>query len=170
MVLSKQHARVWRERVFQRIEAIRLVIDVLANSLREAVSFEAWEAGARRSATALSTTTARLVLTRDTSRPGFDLPTCLARADHIGLDPSPACTFSLTVHLEPTISIFEAERRDAVDSRRAACVRAFAHSFCHGAFLRRSALEPTHATWGIARPCEWKHRDSQRGPSRPASI
>lgn len=103
--------KIWRDQAIRRIQALRPALVVLANSRRKDVTTEHWEDGARGSAKALAESGARLVLMRDTPRPGFDVPTCLARADYVGTDLSDACRFSLSEQLKGNLPVFEAERR-----------------------------------------------------------
>ena len=122
--LRREYAecKVWRDRAFSRIREIRPLVVVVANSHRKDVGIEEWELGARRSTTALSESGAKVVLIRDTPRPGFDAPACLARADHIGIEPARACTFSLSSQLERGVPIFETERRAVTALQRSVII------------------------------------------------
>ncbi|MDP1902567.1 MAG: acyltransferase family protein [Rubrivivax sp.] len=102
----------WRAEAVRRIAALKPDVVVLASGSRYAgVAASAWEAGARRTIAALGSAGTRIVILHDTPWPGFNVPTCLARAEHRGANPEITCAFARQKALEPGRLIFEAERR-----------------------------------------------------------
>lgn len=105
---------VWRKEAVARTLALAPAAVVLASGSRYAgVDATQWEAGARRTLKALEPSGATLVIVRDTPWPGFNVPTCLARAEHRNADPERACTFAREAALAPGLPIHQAELRAA---------------------------------------------------------
>jgi len=102
---------VWREAALKRIVELRPSLVVVANSSRHDVPAAVWEAGARKSLAALQGTGTAIALMRDTPWPGFNVPTCLARAEHRGAALESSCSFDRDDGLRPGLSLFEAERQ-----------------------------------------------------------
>lgn len=93
----------WRERVFEQLARLRPVLVVAGNSSaydpfvrRDALAQAEWQGGLSASLGRLGLVAEHVVLVRDTPRPGFHVPSCLARALSRGEDPSSACTFALS--------------------------------------------------------------------------
>jgi peptidoglycan/LPS O-acetylase OafA/YrhL len=102
----------WRIEALRRIAALEPDVVVLSSGSRYAgVAASAWEAGAKRTIGKLRSDGSALLILRDTPWPGFNVPTCLARAEHRGADPEGACAFARQGALEPGRLIFEAEQR-----------------------------------------------------------
>jgi hypothetical protein len=104
----------WRAEALRRIAEWKPVAVVLAGAgSRYTIDAEAWEEGARRTIAELAPAHSTLVILRDTPSPGFDVPTCLARAEYRGGDPGKACAFSRQQGMDPGIPFFKAEQRAA---------------------------------------------------------
>ncbi len=109
-----QECDAWRTEALRRIAALKADVVVLASGSRYAgVDAGAWEHGARRTIAALRSGGAALVILRDTPWPGFNVPTCLARAEYRGANVESACAFRSDDALAPGKPIFEAEKRAA---------------------------------------------------------
>jgi len=90
----------WREATLRRIVAMKPDVVLLASvhgyaslspePLRPSV--QEWADGTRAVIKTLTDSGIRVAILRDTPRPGFDVPACLARADWVGKDAS-ECTF-----------------------------------------------------------------------------
>jgi peptidoglycan/LPS O-acetylase OafA/YrhL len=118
-----RECEAWRTEALRRIVALDPEAVVLASAGgRYHVDASAWEAGARRTIAALGSTRSRLIIVRDTPSPGFNVPTCLARAEHRGAAPESACAFSRDLALAPGIPMFEAEQRAVDGASRALLV------------------------------------------------
>jgi peptidoglycan/LPS O-acetylase OafA/YrhL len=107
----------WRERVFQRIAQQRPVLVIAANSSfydafvgRDSEAQARWRRGLEASLDKLGRVSGHVAVIRDTPRPGFHVPACLARADPRGGKRVSLCTFRLS----------ESMLADAVNVERAA--------------------------------------------------
>lgn len=119
----------WGAAALRRIAELKPALVVLGNSSRYApVSGAEWEAAARRTMGAISTLGAATVVMRDTSWPGFGVPVCLARAEHLGNAWDEACTFSRKSALAPGAAYFEAEQRAVAASERALAIDMNTHT------------------------------------------
>lgn len=85
----------WRERMFERISALRPQLVVMASSSGYGdVELPRWQAGLERSIERLQAMGSRVAYIRDTPHTGLNVPTCWARADWWGWAPPQACTYS----------------------------------------------------------------------------
>lgn len=106
--------RIWKDRVRERIAALRPALLLVASSEGYAFTPQQWHAGLDRLLPALADASGHLVVLRDTPNPGFSVPECLARQEwNPGLNLRP-CSFDAATSLSP--AILDAYRR--VVSRR----------------------------------------------------
>ena len=91
----------WREQVFEQLARLRPVLVVAGNSSaydafikRDSAAQAEWQRGLETSLERLGHIADHVVLVRDTPRPGFHVPTCLARALSRGEDPFASCRFA----------------------------------------------------------------------------
>ena len=110
----------WREKVFERLARERPILVIGANSSfydafvgRDIAAQAQWRQGLEASLDRLGRISAHVAVIRDTPRPDFHVPACLASAHKRGGKSAPACTFPLA----------ESVRPDAVDIERAAARR-----------------------------------------------
>lgn len=102
----------WRTQALDEIERIAPRMVILANGQhRDYVDPTDWQAGARRSLQRVRGTGATAVVLRDTAWPGFDVPRCLARAEHRGAALADACRFSAQQGLRSMAAIAQAEQQ-----------------------------------------------------------
>ncbi len=92
----------WRERALQRIRKLPPDLLVISSSRRNSafnddgsVGMDAWDRGVRELLERASTSASSVVVFKDTPRPDFAVPLCLARARWRGRDPGPACAFEV---------------------------------------------------------------------------
>jgi len=92
----------WRERAMQRIAEMRPSLVFAASSSfyepflsRDRPAIERWQKGLDESLRRLEQSIEHVLLIRDTPRPGFHVPGCLARAWKQGGSPATDCAFSL---------------------------------------------------------------------------
>lgn len=90
----------WRDQVLARIDSLRPFAVITASSYAYTriydVSESAWQSGLEAVLTRLTATGSQVVLLRDTPRPNFHVPTCLARAQWPPfLSRGGACAFDL---------------------------------------------------------------------------
>lgn len=83
----------WREAAWTRIAALHPDLVLMGHSYGYAMDREAWAKGLRATAERLRGHGVPLAYFRDTPRPGFNVPTCLARADWRGQSANEACVF-----------------------------------------------------------------------------
>jgi peptidoglycan/LPS O-acetylase OafA/YrhL len=113
----------WRAKALRGIAAMGPALVVMGNSSRYGVPPALWEAGARRTLTALEEGGVRAaVLMRDTPVPGFSVPLCLARADYRHRPAEGLCAFDREAALSAGRAIDGAERRAANASPRGSVV------------------------------------------------
>ena len=112
--------KAWRDHVLARIAGIASPLVVLANSNDRAYDAQSWQAGAQRTLAALTARGADVAVLRDTPSPGFDVPACLARADHRGESAQDSCRFSLSAQQTPLARLAEAEQEAAAAVKGAA--------------------------------------------------
>ena len=93
----------WREQVFERLGRLRPVLVVAGNSSayqafieRDPGAKAEWQLGLEASIERLGRVADHVVLVRDTPRPGFHVPSCLARALARGEESASSCTFALS--------------------------------------------------------------------------
>src|SRR5262249_35246755 len=103
----------WRRQAIQRIIALRPKAVLLGNfAMREAkdvtwdgeymgFSLPEWEAGLKRTISALAPTNAINIIINDQPTPGFDVPTCYSRAVDASSDPVAVCSFSRLAGIIP---------------------------------------------------------------------
>jgi len=84
---------VWREKMFERIQVIKPDLVLLASSTGYNILPQRWSEGLLSTVRRLQSTGASVAFLRDTPFPGFDVPTCLARAEWRGLAPNSLCTY-----------------------------------------------------------------------------
>ncbi|MFG6466702.1 acyltransferase family protein [Roseateles sp. BYS87W] len=85
---------VWRERMFERVEALKPDVILLANSTGYELSLDIWKSGLADTVTRLKRTGAAIGYLRDIPFPGFDVPLCHARAAWRGWSLGEACTYA----------------------------------------------------------------------------
>lgn len=83
----------WRGNVLERLRALRPALVVLGGAHHYEIAPEQWAAGVTRTLAAIESLGARAAVLRDTPRPGFRVPICLARAEGRGADPAAACSY-----------------------------------------------------------------------------
>jgi peptidoglycan/LPS O-acetylase OafA/YrhL len=71
----------WRNAALAEIRRLRPAMVITSNSENYPFASEEWRAGISRSLAALAASTPRLIVLRDTPRPGFDALNCLARRE-----------------------------------------------------------------------------------------
>jgi len=112
----------WRERMFERIAALRPQLVVMASSSGYGdVELPRWQAGLERSIERLQATGSRVAYIRDTPHTGLNVPTCWARADWWGWTPPQACTYPRAQDEERTAARVQFERA-ATQARGAAFI------------------------------------------------
>jgi len=111
----------WREKVMARLTELRPTVLIGSHSSfyepfvsRNGPAIAQWQRGLEESLHRIGAVAGHVVLIRDTPRPGFHVPGCLARAQMRRADPAPACIYWL----------HEAVLPDAYDTERAAAERA----------------------------------------------
>jgi peptidoglycan/LPS O-acetylase OafA/YrhL len=105
---------LWKEEAMRRIAALSPLVVILGSSSRYfAIDALDWEQASRRTVSRLRTTGASIVLMRDTPWPGFNVPTCLARAQHFGR-PLSVCNYHLGSALHSGLRLFQAEESAAL--------------------------------------------------------
>jgi peptidoglycan/LPS O-acetylase OafA/YrhL len=117
----------WRERVLERIGQLRPTLVVAGNSAfydpfisRDGEAMKQWQRGLEASLRRLTPVAGHIALIRDTPRPGFHVPGCLARKWSRGGQPAPACTFRLAESLLG--EAFEVERAAAATTSGVAVI------------------------------------------------
>ncbi len=113
----------WHQQILDRIAALKPEVVVLANAgnyvdERGPIDVEAWLAGLNRVLEVLERAGIPVLFIRDTPWPGFDVPTCLARAAWRGKDMETACRFDLRASLR-NATLFERENAAIARHRRA---------------------------------------------------
>ncbi|MGM9480038.1 acyltransferase family protein [Roseateles sp. NT4] len=83
----------WRERMFERIQAIKPDLVLVASSSGYGVPPAQWQQGLAGTMQRLQGMGLKAAYLRDTPFPGFDVPTCLARASWRGQSPDSSCTY-----------------------------------------------------------------------------
>lgn len=125
-----RECEAWRTAALKSITAMRPALVILASGSRYAgVDAAGWESGASRTLRELESSGASILILRDTPWPGFNVPTCLARAEHRGADPEAACDFSRADRLALGEHIFEAEKR-AATGRHGVTVADLSNQIC----------------------------------------
>lgn len=84
---------IWRERMFQRIEAMKPGVVLLASSSGYRIAEDRWQAGLARTVERLQRTGAQVAYVQDTPAPGFNVPSCHARAVWRGSSADRTCTY-----------------------------------------------------------------------------
>jgi len=84
----------WREGALQRILLLKPHLVVLASSTSYPISDVAWAAGLESTLHSLRGSGAVVAALRDTPRPGFNVPVCLARASWQGRAGDAACSYA----------------------------------------------------------------------------
>ena len=117
----------WRERALERIRELHPGLVVISTSRRNSAftdgspaAMGAWDRGVRELLERVSGAAASVVVFKDTPRPDFAVPLCLARAQWRGLDPGSACAFEVGDASQAIV-----DRMWPVDAIRAANVRVF---------------------------------------------
>lgn len=110
----------WRTDAVRRIQALRPSIVVVSSATTyvrrsrdpagvSRVSVLAWRDGTRRTLAALSANGLRVVQLRDTPLPGFDVPSCLARAVRHAWYPAGSCDPDAAASMDATIYAAEVD-------------------------------------------------------------
>jgi hypothetical protein len=87
---------LWREKMFQRIQATKPDLVLLANSSgQRGIPIDRWKQGLASTMRQLKASGATVAYVRDTPFANFDVPTCLARAQWRGMSHERLCTFPL---------------------------------------------------------------------------
>jgi len=108
-----RECRDWHRDALVAIAGMRPDLVLLSSGSRYRVAPTAWQAGAQRTLMAVTAAGASAVVLHDTPWPGFNVPTCLMRADHRGANAASACAFGRDAALERGRPIADAERRAA---------------------------------------------------------
>lgn len=95
--------RRWKERVRERIAALRPALLIVANSERYDFTPQQWRDGLDRLLPALADASGHLVVLRDTPNPGFSAPECLARQEWSPALPMRPCSFDAAASLSPAV-------------------------------------------------------------------
>lgn len=92
----------WRERALQRIRDLHPALLVISTSRKNSAftdagpaAMDAWDRGVRDLLERVSGASYEVVIVKDTPRPDFAVPLCLARAQWRGRDPELACAFEV---------------------------------------------------------------------------
>jgi hypothetical protein len=121
--LQREYAecRKWRSQALKRIAAMQPAAVVASSSVaylsgdgrnaRNPISVREWRIGMRETLAALDAGGAATLLLRDVPRPGFDVPTCLARAAWHSSDGNADCAFPRDGAQDD--ALFQAEREAA---------------------------------------------------------
>jgi peptidoglycan/LPS O-acetylase OafA/YrhL len=113
--LGVASCNAWREAAFERIAQLRPTLVVLASSSAPVddgtVSIREWQEGARRTFLAVTAAGSRVAQLRDSPRPPFDVPTCLARSARHAWYPGGKCEFS--AFKNSSLAVFAAEQAAA---------------------------------------------------------
>ena len=127
----------WREKVMQRVAALRPTLVVAANASayepfvrRDREAIARWHRGLEESLDRLGQSAGHVVLIRDTPRPGFHVPGCLARAGLRGGKPAAPCTYWLS---EATVAEAYEVERAAAEGRPSVSVLDMTPNICASA-------------------------------------
>lgn len=102
----------WLAAVLDEIERLSPDLVILANSHhRDYVAPAEWQAGAQRSLNRVRRSGAVAVVLRDSAWPGFDVPRCLARAEHRSASLEGACRFPAEQGLRSMAAVSQAEQQ-----------------------------------------------------------
>jgi hypothetical protein len=83
----------WREKMFERIATVKPDLVLVASSSGYRVEPAQWQAGLSRALQRLQAMGVKAAYLRDTPFPGFDVPTCLARAAWRGQSADALCSY-----------------------------------------------------------------------------
>lgn len=103
----------WRERMFERIQAIKPDLVLVASSSGYGVTPDLWQQGLARTMQRLNSVGTKAAYLRDTPFPGFDVPTCLARASWRGEPSDRSCTYLRSDEEARSSGIAQAESQAA---------------------------------------------------------
>jgi peptidoglycan/LPS O-acetylase OafA/YrhL len=102
----------WRDTAFERLDALDPDLILTTHSVYYQVDSTVWREGIQRSVSRLAAAAPQVVVLRDTPRPAFDVPACLARAAwRAPWLPADDCTFNTQAALDD--DIFALERQAA---------------------------------------------------------
>ncbi|MFN3303499.1 MAG: acyltransferase family protein [Roseateles sp.] len=99
----------WREKMFDRIAALKPDLVLVASSSGYAVPGEQWRQGLERTMARLQAQGLRAAYLRDTPFPGFDVPICLARAAWRGQSADRYCSYLQADEQARSAVFFDAE-------------------------------------------------------------
>jgi peptidoglycan/LPS O-acetylase OafA/YrhL len=110
----------WRADAIRKIVSLRPTAVLIGNASeyldrqdKPGISIEEWRAATARTLHALVAGGTRVALLRDTPRPWFDIPTCLARSLRHSWYPGGSCAMEESTVVDP--AIFDAEKAAARD-------------------------------------------------------
>lgn len=101
----------WRAEALRRIRGLSPDVVVVTSIGRYKLAPAELEDAMRRTIHGLQAAARAVILLRDTRWPGFNVPVCLARAQHRGADPDAACRLDARRALAPGLGIFEIEQQ-----------------------------------------------------------
>ncbi len=135
-VLQREYVECWRwrEAALKRIAATHPAAVVASSSIgyvrgvgRGERSPREWRDGNRQTLAALDAAGVRTLLLRDVPRPGFDIPSCLARAAWRSAHIEDACVFPRSAAVDETV--FQAEQ-EAAEGLSHISLMDFSDQFC----------------------------------------
>ncbi len=106
----------WRAEALRRIHSLAPDVVVVASIGRYKLAATELEEAMRRTIRGLQSSSRAVVLLRDTPWPGFNVPVCLARAEHRGADPDATCRLDARKAVAPGLATFEIERKVAQET------------------------------------------------------
>lgn len=106
----------WRAEAMRRIRSLAPDVVVVASIGRYKLAAADLQEAMRRTIHEFQASARAVVLVRDTPWPGFNVPVCLARAQHRGADPDAACRLDARKAIAPGLGTFEVERKVAEET------------------------------------------------------
>lgn len=106
----------WRAEAMRRIRSLAPDVVVVASIGRYKLAAADLQEAMRRTIHEFQASAHAVVLLRDTPWPGFNVPVCLARAQHRGADPDAACRLDARKAIAPGLGTFEVERKVAEET------------------------------------------------------
>lgn len=107
----------WREKMFERLATLKPDLVLVASSSGYAVPGEQWRQGLARTMERLQAQGLKAAYLRDTPFPGFDVPTCLARAAWRAQSADRLCSYLQADEQARSKRFFDAESAALADRR-----------------------------------------------------
>lgn len=95
--------REWKQKVLRRIQALHPQLVIVASAEHYAFSTQQWQEGLQRMLAPLADASGHLVVLRDTPKPGFSPPECLARREWNPRLSLRDCSFDPASSLSPAV-------------------------------------------------------------------